>query len=385
MLERPDHPHDAFSWMDVLRTSAAVLVAVSHVRDILWRDALPSDPFVWKGFFLLTGFGHIGVVVFFVLSGFWITRSVMKRIDQPRFWSNYLIDRVSRLWIVLIPVLIIGGALDWVGVTWWQTANYTATSGMHSLSHPVADSLGLTEAIGSLLFLSKISVLPLGSNGPLWSLAYEFWYYLWFPALAFFAFRRKVSLPLAAVGLAFISGDLVFGFLSWLMGSALHFILQRYEKNPRLPWERILFIASFLIFLVLLFTARVVQKAWIDPMLAASFAFFLLGMCRVNLRFPVLLQPIATFGSGSSFSLYALHFPLAMAITAWLTAGVRQEPSLILFGQTMGIMAFLLVAAFVFSRLTETNTDVLRQALKRMLIPVGRTSQPSTAASADNV
>lgn len=368
MLERPQqHPH-AFDWMDLLRTGAALLVAISHLRDMLWRDASPLDGLGWKLFYFLTGFGHIGVVVFFVLSGFWITRSTMKRIDRPDFWPSYLIDRTSRLWLVLLPVLIIGGVIDYLGSHYLQAGNYLATSGMHSISRPVASQIGLIEFIGSALFLTDIVTMPLGSNGPLWSLAYEFWYYLWFPALALAVTRRKLSVSIVVLGIALFSGDLLFGFISWLAGSALYFLLQHLREARVRRWEQSAFLASIAVFGALLAIARVVQAHWMDPLLATAFAAFLLGLCRCNPALPAFLRPLATFGSNSSFSLYALHFPLAMAIVALLTNGERQPPSLLLLAQTCGIMAGIVAVAFVFSRFTEARTDLVRAAFKRRIL-----------------
>lgn len=379
MLERPEHPRNAYAWMDAFRTFAAVLVAVSHVHDILWQDASPQNGMLTKLFYLLTGFGHIGVVVFFTLSGFWITRSVMKRIENPSFWSNYLIDRLSRLWIVLIPVLIIGGLLDWAGAIHWAFPNYMGTTGLHSMSVPVSDTLRLSSFLGSLFFLGAIVVPPFGSNGPLWSLAFEFWYYVWFPAFVLLIRGRKLSLALISLALALILPSLAFGFLSWLTGCALSFALDRARPISTIRWEKVAFAFSFVVFLSVLLVARMTRSIWLDPFLAASFATFLFCICRGNFVFPRLLQPIADFGSKSSFSLYALHFPLTLLLAGLLTGGRRQQPSWQLLETTAFILAVLIVVAYVFSLLTERQTDRMRNALKRLLISAPPTgSQPNS-------
>jgi peptidoglycan/LPS O-acetylase OafA/YrhL len=92
---------------------------------------------------------------------------------------------------------------------------------------------------------------------------------------------------------------------------------------------------------------------------------------------------VAAFGSGSSFSLYALHFPIAMAIIAWLSNGLRRQPSLALLGQTLAIMAFLFVVAYVFSRVTEAKTDTIRMALKRIVIRPAPAAVPANAPTPD--
>jgi peptidoglycan/LPS O-acetylase OafA/YrhL len=124
------------SWTDLFRAAAAVLVAVSHVRDILMEDY--HGNVLYAPFYTLTGFGHSGVVVFFVLSGFWITKSTMRQIDSASFWPSYLIDRLSRLMIVVIPALILGGVLDMIGMHLFNLPAYLGSSGAKSLSVDVS-------------------------------------------------------------------------------------------------------------------------------------------------------------------------------------------------------------------------------------------------------
>lgn len=367
MLERIDHPRNAYIWMDIFRALAASLVAISHIRDIVLRDASNADGVLTKAFYFLTGFGHIGVVVFFVLSGYWITRSVMNRIDDPRFWSSYLVDRLSRLWIVLFPVLLIGGSLDWLGANVWHFSNYLGTSGAHSLSQPVADTLGWKELAAAPVFLAAITVPALGSNGPLWSLSFEFWYYIWFPAVALLLFRRRFTFALLFLSLGLLSSALSYGFLSWLIGSALHFALARLRGVPRLRIETAGLAASLLVLFGLLVIGRIVQSEWLDPCLALGFGVFMLFLCRCDPAFPTVLKPVASFGSMGSFSLYALHFPLAMALSGWLYGGQRREPSFATMMETGLLTLALIGIAWIFSRATEARTDTIRKFAKRQI------------------
>src|SRR5438067_1861576 len=120
--------------MDATRAGAAALVVVSHVRDLLLQDFAGQHGALFKAFYFVTGFGHAGVVVFFVLSGFWITKSVVRRADRPAFWRDYLIDRLARLWLVLVPALLLGGLLDWYGAHLLGARLYEGHSGAMSLT-----------------------------------------------------------------------------------------------------------------------------------------------------------------------------------------------------------------------------------------------------------
>ena len=105
-------------------------------------------------------------------------------------WRKYLIQRTARLWIVLIPALVIGGLLDCAGRFWLHSPVYLGTQGNHSIQGDVAQWLEPQVLLGNLAFLQGTYSHTFGSNGPLWSLANEFWYYIWFPAV-YFALKRR--------------------------------------------------------------------------------------------------------------------------------------------------------------------------------------------------
>ncbi|MBK6801577.1 MAG: acyltransferase family protein [Novosphingobium sp.] len=151
-------PRGAFFWADVLRFVAAMLVVMEHSRDLLFLTLVEvsnlSVP--WKVFYFLTGFGNEAVIVFFVLSGFWITSAVSRRIERTDFWRTYLIDRLSRLLIVLVPVLMLGAVLDLTSIHLLGSQYVDVTSGALTVQRPVIDSLGPGVLIGNLLFLQKL-------------------------------------------------------------------------------------------------------------------------------------------------------------------------------------------------------------------------------------
>ena len=102
-----------YDFIDVSRAIASVLVVVSHTQQIIIDRPL-SPGAVHRALSMLTTQGHNAVVVFFVISGFWIVRSVM-RAGDAYYFRDYMIARGTRLWIVLLPALVIGAFLDSVG------------------------------------------------------------------------------------------------------------------------------------------------------------------------------------------------------------------------------------------------------------------------------
>ena len=94
----------------------------------------------------------------------------------------------------------------------------------------VRDTLSLRVFFGNLFFLQTIRVPTLGSDIALWSLAYEFWYYLLFPlGLLMIVGRRSVktraSYAVVFAAMLFLVGSVVgILFPVWLLGAALVFV-----------------------------------------------------------------------------------------------------------------------------------------------------------------
>ena len=59
---------------------------------------------VGKAFYFVSNYGHTAVIVFFLLSGYFVGGSVLRQVEAGTWsWQRYLTERMSRLWIVLIP------------------------------------------------------------------------------------------------------------------------------------------------------------------------------------------------------------------------------------------------------------------------------------------
>ena len=117
--------------------------------------------------------GQDYVIVFFVLSGFVITWSVDKKKNLT--FNQYAFDRLTRLWTVALPALAIGFCLDHFGSKINQQNYDTILSTSHIESKFAISAFFLHESW-------FYSIRP-GSNGPFWSLSYEFFYYLIFGSI----------------------------------------------------------------------------------------------------------------------------------------------------------------------------------------------------------
>ena len=175
--------------LDLIRGLSALVVLLAHVRGFVLLDLgqLESPGLVTKGFYFATGIHHQAVMVFFVLSGYFVGGTVMDALGRGKFSApRYALARLSRLWVVLVPALLLTFLLDAAGRSMDASA-YAGALREQFMSGPELGS-GASASIGSFLgnlaFLQTIELPVFGSNGPLWSLANEFWYYVLFPLLA---------------------------------------------------------------------------------------------------------------------------------------------------------------------------------------------------------
>lgn len=355
--------HEFFEWTDLFRVAAATLVTLSHARDVMVIDY--SGQKLWRPFYASTGLGRSGVILFFVLSGFWISRSVLRRIDGSSFWPGYLINRLSRLGIVLLPALIFGGLLDLLGAVGLHLPAYRGLTGAHSMMENVMTSLTAPVFLGNLAFLQTIVVPPWGSNGPLWSLAYEFWYYLWFAALALLVVRRRPSVALLALLVGVANPDMYWGFISWLVGWGLLHRVEHASDVPAGPWWAAL---AALFFTAVLVVTAAFRTVWFDPVLSLSFGLLLLALVRSATPFPRLLVPLARYGRRGSFSLYAIHFPIVALVGGWATGGARMAPGWRALALVLALTGLCLLAGWCFAQGTEAFTPRLREWLRQRLL-----------------
>ena len=157
-----------------------------HLRGLFFVDFpfIANKSLLISGLYAVTGYGHQAVMIFFVLSGYFIGTSVMESVGARRWsWRTYLVSRFTRLQLVLFPALILGGLWDRIGMRIPQAAPIYFGALYKFYVPSVALRSTFPIFLGNLFFLQSIVSPVFGSNTPLWSLSYEFWYYILFPVL----------------------------------------------------------------------------------------------------------------------------------------------------------------------------------------------------------
>jgi peptidoglycan/LPS O-acetylase OafA/YrhL len=337
-------------------------------------EAVRRPTLFWKAFYALTGLGHQAVIVFFILSGFLVGSTVLAQNGDGRWdFRGYFTRRLVRLYTVLVPGLLLTAAWDGLGLHLFGAEGlYGGHLAAPHLTMPdVRVTLSLRYFLGNLAFLQHLFIAPFGTNGPLWSLSYEFWAYLLFPLLvragvaATTGAARAALLLLAALILSAGGFKLDLYFCVWLMGAGL----AAWFRSATLP-ERSAGVQAlgWLVFVlaVLLGRSSKLSDWYADPLLGAATAVLLGLTLRGDARPSPVRAPsarAAAWLAGFSYTLYVAHYPVLSFLFVSM-GGERWEPSLRAVGiATIVSVAVLLFYAYPLSLLTEARTDSLRQRL----------------------
>jgi peptidoglycan/LPS O-acetylase OafA/YrhL len=363
----------AYRTIDFVRAAAAIAVVWNHSFNMLLQAVRPSDGAAYVLLTRSASFGRDAVMVFFVISGYWIARSVTSSVAGDRWsWPDYTINRLSRLYIVLVPALALGLLLDASGRFLLDVAPYRALGFQESGYFDVGSNISPAILLGNLAFLQEMVVPPLGSNSPLWTLSREFWYYIWFPAL-YLAVRGRPSWPalILTAATAMLAPSVVALFGCWLLGAGVAWIEPRIGRAVRTDgWgRRFALLAGLGLWGAGTLFARVPGLNYYVGCYAisASFAILLLVILRYDIDMPKLAWPIATFGAKASFSLYAYHMPVLVVIIAIICGA--NPLSLSAFNVLVAIVVTIALTfgALGFAGITERNTGWLRDLLRRRL------------------
>lgn len=368
-------------FIDMARWIAALAVLFTHVEanSLVRLAEMPADargPLAYLAW-LFYGFAHQAVVVFFVLSGFLVGGGALKaaRAGRP-FLSTYLVDRTTRIYVVLLPVLLLTALLDAAGRALF------ADTGVYALPE-FADHSGAFEFWANVFNLQDTFFRYFGTNSALWTLAHEYWYYVAF-ALLIMPFAPAYSPRARAAG--FIAGVAITVLMSWtlsyhLFGFALWglgVVAARLAKP--LVRRRALAVGAFLaasIGLRLFVRYALIEVWWIggiaDAVIAVLFANLLLTL-RFDAR-PIWRWcewPAHRALSDFSYSLYAVHMPVVVFLCAaaqhFLGYGFRTAPTTV--AHWLAFLATFLVAiaiSWAFSRVTEAKTGRVRRYTRGLL------------------
>ncbi len=313
------------NFLNASRWVAAFLVALYHVYSVSIGDYLGHLSLLLRGVHFFSDFGHMAVIVFFVISGFLVGgRTILQLRDREFDIIDYFVHRFSRIYTV--SALIVGYVIDWLGIKFCNSSGIYMHPD-HFFTKPfgnnIAEHLSMEILVGNFAQLQTIIVPVLGSNGPLWSLANEWWYYVLF-GFCMVAYRSRRLVARVIAGSAIVAMVVLLPltislwFVMWGIGAGVA-LLDRY-------WAGWPFAAGATVALVCLVAVRWINAPQMHTGLAADFVLDLaaaLGysvalVCAKNLkkrmRFELVHRVLASF----SYTVYLVHFPAMVFVAAFL-------------------------------------------------------------------
>ena len=367
-------------FIDCARWMAALAVALHHAHgafinqgDIMTASHAPPV-YVWW-FLTAYPFAHGAVVVFFVLSGFLVGGAVIERARGGKaFMRNYLIDRTSRIYVVLVPTILLVFFFDTLGRSLFGGLGVYEMSFYDGAFDP-------KYILTTLLSLQGIWFSTYGTNIALWSLGMEYWYYIVFALLMLprsTAYAPTVGWAALALGVALFVGlsasgtYFLFGAFVWLLGA-----LARVAPRPlmRSKWLALALWIAAASAIRLLTRGAIVEdhprKEILDAINALFFANILLTLrfdagegfawCRARFH-----AAFADF----SYTLYAIHMSVLAflwALSAWAFGRDwrLQLATPAHYAFAIGSLLTVIFLAWGMSRLTEARTGDVRAWLRR--------------------
>jgi len=366
-------------WLDLFRGLAAFLVCVSHIRSAFWVDYSEIKVKAWwhAPAYLMTGFGHQAVIIFFILSGFLVGGGVLAR-GKNFSWSDYFPARLTRLWLVLIPALVFTAICDYLTLNTLPNAFDGVLSSLWNSGPSSPEGFGWKVFLANGLFLQTIEVPVFGSNGPLWSLANEFWYYILFPLIACglsftgtAGLLKRGFLLLLALCIAFwLPREIINYFLIWVMGVACFLLIRKYPVRIN---RKLTFVAIIIFFLSLVSTkffhgsdhSAIVSDIIVG--LCFSMVLICLNGYQVPWRSQALLSAVIKKVSEFSYSLYLFHFPLVILLAVSMIGTAQLQPNVTSVTALLGATGLCLVVAWISWFLFERHNDYIRRSVHHLI------------------
>ena len=373
-------PEQHYPFLDVVRFGAALLVLFGHSRGLLLEGIgrVEHPTALTRAFYLGSGLQHEGVVLFFVVSGFLIGGSVWRMMSRARFdFGIYFVNRFARIYLVYVPALLLVLAINIAGNRFFGDTRFYGERPLM----PSGVFAGWTwdQIPCHLVALQSLLCTPWGADLPVWSLGFEWAFYLIAPAifsLVLMPLPRRLarSLALAALiaAMTWLNSDWLIWFIVWSMGVLAANI---FEKRPAPLY-------AGLCGLLLCGGALVLSRLAVVPPLVSDFLIAIGITTAVSCRELMRIGDKVSFvrrGAAFSYSLYLIHLPVCIFIGA-LYERFAGWPSHLVQPDGMGILAFCvmvaatLLIANLFARLTEDHTSAFRRRLMQLRANFPRTA-----------
>lgn len=349
-------------FLDFLRWAAALIVVIGHIDmvfEMFVSTAAQNAIFEYASLH-----AHAAVMVFFVLSGYVVAFATENKSDSPDYtFREYYLDRWSRIFSVLWIAILLTLTIDWIGSFLHQIYRDSAF---------VPQDLLIVRLVANLAAVQGFQGfrMQLGTNSALWSIGYEFTYYIVFGLLYF---RPKINgmrwlWCLIVIGILSAAGAKVaFYLLIWLLGVFAY----RYKSSFRFFKTKI---NAFVYVLILVAANHYINVDTIFGKIELINDFLFATVFASTLLFDVSAKGIGHISNinrylaSFSYSLYATHLPIIFLSFALLTKFFILTPSLLL---GFSVLTLCLIFARMVYFMGESRRIQWRAMLSRVLGKMG--------------
>lgn len=350
-------------YLDFVRFFAACLVVLSHLAK---NSVFPADitPFI-------PDFGREAVIMFFVLSGFVIAYT---KEHKHKTIDHYCIARLTRIYSVALPILLLTVVLDLIGLKYNPEA-YSALYQYEKLYVYIPLHLAFLGEIWTL------SEQPF-TVAPYWSLGYEVWYYVFFIFFGFYSGFKRWLLCLLTI--MFFGYKLLLLLPVWLAGVYLY--KYRYLIKLKSIVARVVFCLSLTCIILFEFydidasLLALGERIWPFYSLPLGSAVSYLAdyvMCILviinfytaqHLSFKTLhlIKGGIIKMSSYTFTLYLLHAPVMIFVLR--NTGAIEASYL---GALISIVA-IFISTFIVGELTEKRKHIFKPLITHIVTSVAK-------------
>lgn len=265
--------------------------------------------------------GFVGVDVFFVISGYLISASIIKAQENKKFsFSFFYFNRLKRLYPALLATVVVTYLL---GFMLFSPIDFEELS-----ASAIYSSLGVSNIsfwLSSDYFDSFSKVKPLLHT---WSLSVEFQFYLFWPiVLVFLAYIRKINLFFVSV-VTILTGYLAYAYLSidgsgafyltpfriheFSMGAVVYLLENKLKRRAGLDYTLFLLGYALIVLSIVFFDVNKIQfpglYVWI-PVLGTALAIYAGKSISLVQSESFITRPFVYAGE-ISYSLYLVHWPI---------------------------------------------------------------------------
>ena len=294
-----------FNNYDFIRFIAATLVIVSHAYHL--SGFTKDEPLaVFSGG--QTDLGQLGVLIFFVISGFLIAQSYERNPNAVTFLKARVLRIMPALVLVIIFTVFILGPV----VTDLSLRNYFINSDTYNYLF----SIFLYPMQYELPGVFENNPFPGAVNGSLWTLAIEFTFYFCVLFSGIFRLLNKkaitiifiMSLALPYLYLPFAEGYEGYIDLSSFFLAGVLFYL--YRDQIKFNW-----MMALLSFTVIILSLLFGQFHFVFAIFGSYFIFYIAYHPNIN------LQKFSNYGD-ASYGMYIFAFPIQQVISLYLHGSV---------------------------------------------------------------